>query len=193
MTISKATFAPSTPFTIHFECMESAPNDSTWVRRLTVILRRARVEIFIVAYGSFWLKLSGFLSNLTGHHETKIAKPIWSCRSKYSNFYIKPRLPMTKEGALDRFCTFRVLQTPANLVILVQVRTSPHFQERTFIKRRKRASSQFSAAFGGIFPLLFVSITKTRVLYVRALLTHIYSANFLFSSLVAILPGTGYE
>ena len=79
MTISKATFAPSTPFTIHLECLESRPNDSTRVRRLASILRRARVTIFILAYGSFWLELSGFSSNLTGHHETKTAKPIWSC------------------------------------------------------------------------------------------------------------------
>ena len=31
MTISKATFAPSTPCTIHFEGLESGPNDSTRV------------------------------------------------------------------------------------------------------------------------------------------------------------------
>ena len=72
MTISKATFAPSTPCTIHFESLESGPNDSTRVRRLAGILRRARVTIFILAYGSFWLELSGFSSNLTGHHETKL-------------------------------------------------------------------------------------------------------------------------
>jgi hypothetical protein len=29
------------------------------------------------------------------------------------------------------------------------VRTSPHFPERTFIKRRKRASFQFSETLGG--------------------------------------------
>ena len=111
MTISKATFAPSTPCTIHFECLESAPNDSTRVRRLTGILRRARVKIFILAYGSFWFQLSEFSSNLTGHHETKTAKPIhvWGCRSKYSNFYFKPRLPMTNEDVLDRFRTFRAV------------------------------------------------------------------------------------
>ena len=102
MTISKATFAPSTPCTIHFECMESAPNDSTRVRRLTGIFRRARVKIFILAYGNFWFQLSDFSSNLTGHHETKTAKPIWGCRSKYSNFYFKPRLPMTNEDVLNR-------------------------------------------------------------------------------------------
>ena len=50
MTISKATFEPSTPCTIHFECLESGPNDSTRVRRLTGILRRACVKIFILAY-----------------------------------------------------------------------------------------------------------------------------------------------
>jgi hypothetical protein len=71
MTISKATFEPSTPCTIHFECLESRPNDSTRVRRLAGLLRRARLKIFILAYGSFWLQLSEFSSNLTGHRETK--------------------------------------------------------------------------------------------------------------------------
>ena len=125
MTISKATFAPSTPCTINSECLESGPNDSTRVRRLTGILRRARVKIFILAYGSFWFKLSEFSSNLTGHHETKTAKPIWGCRSKYSNFYFKPRLPMTNEDVLNRFPHLPSRQTPASPVI--QVRTLPHF------------------------------------------------------------------
>ena len=110
MTISKATFAPSIPCTIHFECLESGPNDWTRVRRLTGVLRRARVEIFILAYVSFWFQLSGFSSNLTGHYETKTAQPIWSCRSKYSNFYLKRRLPMTNEGVLNRFRTFRAVK-----------------------------------------------------------------------------------
>ena len=61
----KTTFAPSAPCTIHFECMESGPDDSTRVRRLTAIdlLRRASVKIFMLAYGSFWLQLSRFSSN----------------------------------------------------------------------------------------------------------------------------------
>jgi hypothetical protein len=79
------------------------------VRRLTGILRCARVKIFILAYGSFWFQLSEFPSNLTGHHETKTAKPIWSCKSKYSNFYSKPRLPITDEDVLNRFRTFRAV------------------------------------------------------------------------------------
>ena len=101
MAISKATFAPSTHCTIHFESLESGLNDSTRVRRLAGILRRARVKIFILAYWSFWFQLSEFSSNLTGHHETKTAKPIWGCRSKYSNLYFKPRLPMTNEDVLN--------------------------------------------------------------------------------------------
>jgi hypothetical protein len=104
MTISKPTFAPSTPCTKHFECLESGPNHSTQVRRLTGILRRAHVKIFILAYVGFWL------SRLTGHHETKIVKPIWSCRSKYSNFYFKPRLPLANEDVLNRFHTFRTVK-----------------------------------------------------------------------------------
>jgi hypothetical protein len=111
MTISKATVAPSKPCTIHFECLDRGPNDSTRVCRLTGILRRARVKIFILAYGSFWFQVSGFSSNLTGHHETKTSKPIWSCRSYiYSNFYFKPRLPMTNEDVLNRFRTFRAVK-----------------------------------------------------------------------------------
>jgi hypothetical protein len=110
MTISKPTFAPSTPCTIHFECLERGSNDSTRVRRLTNILRRARVKIFILAYGSFWSQLSGFSSHLTGHHETKTVKRMWGGRSKYSNFYFKTWLPMTNEGVMDRFRTFRAVK-----------------------------------------------------------------------------------
>ena len=117
MTIPKPTFAPSTPCTIHFECMESGPNDSTRVRRLTGILRRARVKIFILANGSFWFQLSGFSTNLIGHHETKTVKPIPKFRYgqiKYSNFYVKPRLPMTNEhaneGVMNRFRTIRAVK-----------------------------------------------------------------------------------
>jgi hypothetical protein len=110
MTISKATLAPSTHCTIHFECLESGPNDSCRVRRLTSILRRARLKIFILAYGSFWLQLFGFSSNWTGHHEIKTAKPISSCTSKYSNFYVKPKLHMTNEDVLNRFRTFRAVK-----------------------------------------------------------------------------------
>jgi hypothetical protein len=104
MTIQKATFAPSKPCTIYFECLESGPNDSARVvRRRVGILRRARVIIFILAYGSFWFQLSVFSSNLTEHHETKTVKPlcIWRCRPKYSNFYRKPRPPLTNEDVLN--------------------------------------------------------------------------------------------
>ena len=110
MTISKPTFPTSTPCIIHFECLESGPNDSTRVRRLTGILRRARVKIFVLAYGSFWSQLSEFSSNLTGHHEIKTGKRIWSYRSKHSNSYVKPRLPMTNEDVLNRFATSRAVK-----------------------------------------------------------------------------------
>ena len=71
-----------------FWVSKSAPNDSARIRRLTGIFRSARVKIFIllVAYRSFWLQLSWFSSNLTGHHETKTAKPIWGCRSNIQTF-----------------------------------------------------------------------------------------------------------
>jgi hypothetical protein len=76
MTISTATFAPSKPCTIDSEFLESGPNYSTRVRRLTCILRRARVNFSILTYASFWFQLSGFSSNLTMNHGTKTAKPI---------------------------------------------------------------------------------------------------------------------
>jgi hypothetical protein len=147
MTISKPTYLPRTPCTTHCESLENGPNDSTRVRRLTCILRRARVEIFIVVYVGFWLQLSEFSSNLTGHHETKTAKRIWSCRSKYSNFYVKPRLPMTNEDVLDRFLHLPSRQTPASFVI--QVRTSPFSIRRTCHNRRKSACFQPSPTRGG--------------------------------------------
>ena len=165
MSISKSTFAPSTPCTIHFECLESGPNDSTRVRRLTGILRRARVKIFILAYGSFWFQLSEFSSNLTGHHETKTAKPIWSCRSKYSNFYVKPRLPMTNEDALNRFRTFRAVKLQPVLSYRCERR---HFRsDEHVIKGGKERASNFRRLWGWVVAFLFVSMTNTRVLRTR--------------------------
>jgi hypothetical protein len=141
MTISKPKFAPSTPCTVYFERLESCPNDSTRVRRLTDILRRTRVKIFILAYGSFWFQLSGFWSNLTGHNETRTAKPIWSCKSIYSNFYFKPRLPLTNEDVLIRFRTFRSVKLKPIWSYRYERRLiSP---ERTSNERRKRRASNF--------------------------------------------------
>jgi hypothetical protein len=163
MTISTPTFAPSTPCTIHFECLESGPNDSTQVRRLTGILRRARVKIFILAYGSFWLQLPGFSSNLTGHHETKIAKPIWSSRSKYSNFYFEPRLPMTNEDVLNRFRTFRAgIHTGTNVA---SFRPNEHVMKGG--NRELPIFGNFGRGYIFVVSLLFVSWTKTRVLRTR--------------------------
>ena len=143
MTISKPTFGPSIPCTIHFECLESGPNDWTRVRRLTGVLRRARVEIFIIIY----IIISGFSSNLNWHHETKTAKLIWSRTSKYSNFYVKQRLPMTNEEVLNRFRTFRAVKLqPVWSYRYERCLTSA---ERTCHKRRKLASFQFSATLGG--------------------------------------------
>jgi hypothetical protein len=92
ITISKATFTPSTPCILHFECLESGPNDSTRVRRLTGILRRARVKIFILAYiyGSFWFQLSEFSSNLTGHHETKSTNQYGATDQNIQTFIVNP-------------------------------------------------------------------------------------------------------
>jgi hypothetical protein len=147
MTISKATFVQSAPCIIYFECLESGPNDSTRVRLLTDILRRARVKIFILAYESFWLQLSGFSSYLNGHHQTKTAKPTRSCRSKYSNFYVKSRLPMTDEDVLNRFRTFRAVKLQrARSYRYERCLISP---ERTCHKIRKSTSFKFSATLGG--------------------------------------------
>ena len=165
MTISTPTFGSSTPCIIHFECLESGPNDSTRVRRLTGVLRRARVKIFILAYGSFLLQLSEFSSNLTVHHEIKTAKRIWSCRSKYSNFYGKPRLPMTNEDVLNRFRTFRAVKLQPVWSYMCERRlTRP---DEHVIKGGKGRASNFRRLWGGIVSLLFVSRTKTRVLRTR--------------------------
>jgi hypothetical protein len=111
-----------------FECLESGPNDSTWVRRLTDILRRARVKIFILAYESFWFQLSRFSSYLNGHHRTKTAKPTRSCRKKYPNFYFKSSLQRARSYRYER-CLI-----------------SP---ERTCHKIGKTTSFKFSVALGG--------------------------------------------
>ena len=110
---------------------------------------------------SFWSQLSEFSSNLTGHHETKTAKRIWSCKSKYSNFYVKPRLPITNEDVLDRFRTFRAVKLQPVLSYRYERRS------RTCHKRREIASFQFSPTLGGVVSFLFVSRTKTRVLRTR--------------------------
>jgi hypothetical protein len=141
MTISKPTFGPSTPCTMHFECLESGPNDSTRVRRLTGILRRALVKIFILAYGSFWVQLSGFSSNLTA----------WAPRNQNCKTMCKTDMELqiknARRGRPESIPNLPSRQTPSNLVM--ELRTSPHFPERTYIKRGKRASFQFSATLGG--------------------------------------------
>jgi hypothetical protein len=117
-------------------------------------------HVFILAYGSFWFQLSGFSSNLTGHHETKTAKPVWSYRSKYSNFYFKSRLPMTN-GRPEPIPPLPSSQTPASPVI--QVRTLSHFRERKFENRGHWQACNFRQLWDGIFLLPFVSRTKTQV------------------------------
>ena len=114
---------------------------------------------------SFWSQLSEFSSNLTGHHETKTAKRIWSCKSKYSNFYVKPRLPMTNEDVLDRFRTFRAVKLQPVLSYRYERR---HFRsDEHVIKGGKSRASNSRRLWGGVVSFLFVSRTKTRVLHVR--------------------------
>ena len=114
---------------------------------------------------AFWFQFSGFSSNLTRHHETKNAKPIWSCRSKYSSFYYKPRLPMTNEDVLNRFRTFRAVKLqPVRSYICERRLTRP---DEHVIKGGKGRASNFRRLWGGIVSLLFVSRTKTRVLRTR--------------------------
>ena len=114
---------------------------------------------------SFWFQLSEFSSNLTGHHETKTAKPIWSCTSKYSNFYVKPRLPMTNENVLNRFRTFRPVKLQPVWSYGCERRlTRP---DEHVIKGGKGRASNFRRLWGGIVSLLFASRTKTRVLRTR--------------------------
>ena len=145
----KPTFAPIKNFYVVKKELESGANDSTRVRRHTGIIRCARVEIFIVVYVSFWSQLSEFSCNLTGHHETKTAKRIWSCKSKYSNFYVKPRLPMTNEDVLDRFRTFRAVKLQPVLSYRYERR---HFRsDEHVIKGGKERASNFRRLWGGIF------------------------------------------
>jgi hypothetical protein len=171
ITISKATFAPSKPCTIHFECLESGPNDSTRVRRFKGILRRARVKIFIVAYmGAFGSHFPEFRAIWLSTTKPKLQnhEPICSPRSKYSNFYFKPLeatyICMTTWGRRESIPHIPSRQTPASLII--QVRTLPHLPERTCKEKRTRSTLQFSQSLCGdsFTIILFVSRTNTRVL-----------------------------
>ena len=93
------------------------------------------------------------------------AKRIWSCRSKYSNFYGKPRLPMTNEEVLNRFRTFRAVKLQPVWSYMCERRlTRP---DEHVIKGGKGRASNFRRLWGGIVSLLFVSRTKTRVLRTR--------------------------
>jgi hypothetical protein len=103
--------------------------------------------------------------HLTGHHETKIAKPIWSCRSKYSNFYVKPRLPMTNEDVLNRFRTFRAVKLQSVCSYKCERR---HFRsDEHVIKGGKSQASNSRRLWEVVVSLLLVSMTKTRVLRTR--------------------------
>ena len=114
---------------------------------------------------SFWSQLSEFSSNLTGHHGTKTAKRIWSCKSKYSNFYVKPRLPMTNEDVLNRFRTFRAVKLQPVLSYRYE---RHHFRsDEHVIKGGKSRASNSRRLWGGVVSFLFVSRTKTRVLRTR--------------------------
>ena len=114
---------------------------------------------------AFWFQLSGFSSNLTRHHETKTAKPIWSSRSKYSNFYFKPRLPMTNEDFLNRFHTFRAVKLQP--VWSYRCERCLISRNEHFMKEGHVQASNFRWVWEGIFLLLFVSSTKTRLLRTR--------------------------
>ena len=104
---------------------------------------------------------------LTGHHASKIAKKkrIWSCKSKYSNFYVKPSLPMTNEDVLDRFRTFRAVKLQPVLSYRYERR---HFRSDEHVtKGGKSRASNSRRLWGGVVSFLFVSMTKTRVLRTR--------------------------
>jgi hypothetical protein len=91
MTISKATFEPSTPCTIHFECLESGPNDSTRVRRLTGILRRLYTAIKLMFVDS-----QPSNSSQSGHTDTNVAS-------------FRPNEHVMKGGTKRRAANFRQL------------------------------------------------------------------------------------
>ena len=109
---------------------------------------------------AFWLQFSGFSSNLTRHHETKTAKPIWSSRSKYSNFYFKPRLPtcMTNEDFLNRFHTFRAVKLQP--VWSYRCERCLISRNEHFMKEGHVQASNFRWVWEGIFLLLFALVQK---------------------------------
>jgi hypothetical protein len=92
-------------------------------------------------------------------------RAIWLGRSKYSNFYVKPRQPMTNEGVLDRFRTFRAVKLQP--IWSYRYERCLISTKRTCHKMRKLASFQFRQLWEGIISLMFVSRTKTRVLRTR--------------------------
>jgi hypothetical protein len=130
------------PCTIHFECLKKW---SKWLNSSSSTHKYTSTRSCWNIYPSLWELLVPtfrFSSNLTGHHETKTAKPVWRCRSKYSIFILNlGYLWLTRVSWLPHLPS---RWTPATLVI--QVRTLPHSPKRTFIKRRTRASFQISAS-----------------------------------------------
>ena len=109
MTISKATFAPSTPCTIYFECLQSGPNDSTRVRPITGILRHARVKIFILVMGAFGPTFRIFeqFDREPRNQNCKIDMELQIKTLKMFMSNLRYLVSMTKEDVLNRFRTFR--------------------------------------------------------------------------------------
>jgi hypothetical protein len=141
--------------------MESGPNDSTRVRRLTGIFRRARVEIFIVVYVRFWLQLSEFSSNLTGHHETKQQNGYGAVDQNIQTF-------MSNLGYLWLTRTSWIDSAPSEPSNSSQFwHTCTTVAREHVIKGGKSRASNSRRLWEGIISLLLVSRTKTRVLRTR--------------------------
>jgi hypothetical protein len=166
MNISKATFRQSAQTLLilsAWKVVQMAKPEST---ESHCIFLSDRFKIFILAYGCFCWKLAGFSSNLFDWApRNQNCKPYIELQLKYSNFHWKTCIRMTDENFLDRFRTFRAVKLqPVWSYRHERCLISP---KRTSHKMRKSASFKFRQLWEGIFSLLFVSRTKTRVLRTR--------------------------
>jgi hypothetical protein len=114
--------------------------------------------------GAFGFNFPIFSSNLTGHHDTKTAKPIWSCRSKNIETFLSNLgyLWLTRASWIDSLPS-----EPSASCQSGHIGTNVAPSPRTTINRRKRASFQFSVTLGGHS---FTSVRfqdETRVLRTR--------------------------
>ena len=115
--------------------------------------------------GVFGSNFPDFRAIWLGTTKPKLQNRYGAADQKYSNFYVKPRLPMTNEDVLDRFRTFRAVKLQPVLSYRYERR---HFRsDEHVIKGGKSRASNSRRLWGGVVSFLFVSRTKTRVLRTR--------------------------